>query len=335
MYVSALMLRGIHDALRSRGFSAEQLLAGTGIDGNAFSDPGTRIYVEAVDRYLVRTMELTNDPGLALTLVASAPAGAQTLLYHMVLACKTIREAARPLERLAGQLLERASFEVVEEGDSARFVYRSGLASGPASRFAAEYVLGFAHRLATHFYHSPGERPRSAHFRHARPSHDARYGRFFGCGCSFGAEENELVFSRAFLDQGHSSHNEVVKQSIVEAVHKVLVSRPVVEDSLSVRIQLHLRETRDFDDVSSLSIAGRLGLSERSLRRKLSSEGISLGELVDKVKMDIACEQLARAEASIEHTASQLGFANRTGFHRAFKRWTGETPQAFRARLAG
>jgi AraC-like DNA-binding protein len=290
--------------------------------------------LDAADRYICRAMALTGDPGLGLTMAESPPTGAHVILYHMVLACRSLREGITTFLRVANQLVEHVQYSLIEDGERARFVYRSPVSLGATSRFAADFSLGFAHRVASHFVRSRGERPLCVYFRHARPSYAHRYAELFGCPIHFDAPVCETVFPREFLDWGHYLGNDILKQSIESTVTKVLSPRPDAE-RISERIRVLLRCTGDFEIANSGSIARRMALSERSLRRKLRSEGVSLMEVVDNVRKEIACEELVRPQACIQTTAERLGFADRTAFHRAFKRWTGETPQSYRMRCVG
>lgn len=333
MYVSAFLLRGIADRVRSVGVSIEAVLQGTGLSSTLLEDAGARVPLDVVDRFISRAMELTEDPGLGVTLAMDPPAGAHTLIYHLVLACSSVRQAITSVQRIASQVVEHVELRLVEEGEVGRFVYRSALSLGDTSRFAADFTITFAHRLAKSFHRSPHERPIHVAFRHARPNYASRYAEFFNCPVYFNALHSEIVFRREFLDLDHYLGNETLKQSMEETASKLLSSR-TQDERTSERIRLFLRFQGDLDTVTTESIARKLAVSERSLRRKLQSEGVSLTQLVDSVRREIACEELSRPEACIESTAQRVGFTDRAAFYRAFKRWTGETPLAYRTRCA-
>jgi AraC-like DNA-binding protein len=76
--------------------------------------------------------------------------------------------------------------------------------------------------------------------------------------------------------------------------------------------------------------ARSLALSERSLRRHLAVEGTSYVEIQHSVLEAVAGDLLRHQGLTIQETAHAMGFADATTFHRAFKRWTGMTPTAFR-----
>jgi AraC-like DNA-binding protein len=78
--------------------------------------------------------------------------------------------------------------------------------------------------------------------------------------------------------------------------------------------------------------ARTLGMSERSLRRRLADEGVSYSQVVEESQIELARAMLGEPSRSIKEVAHELGFTSASGFHRAFKRWTGTSPALFRAR---
>ena len=77
-------------------------------------------------------------------------------------------------------------------------------------------------------------------------------------------------------------------------------------------------------------IARALGLGPRNLRRQLADEGTTLRALLDAVRLEIAMDRLRRREVSLAPLAFELGFSDQTAMARAFRRWTGRSPAAFR-----
>jgi AraC-like DNA-binding protein len=79
--------------------------------------------------------------------------------------------------------------------------------------------------------------------------------------------------------------------------------------------------------------AGKLlGMHARTLQRRLAEEGTSFRDVIDGVRKDLAEGYVADRALTLDEVALLLGFSDKSAFHRAFVRWTGETPAAFRAR---
>ncbi|MEO1115443.1 MAG: helix-turn-helix transcriptional regulator, partial [Pseudomonadota bacterium] len=77
-------------------------------------------------------------------------------------------------------------------------------------------------------------------------------------------------------------------------------------------------------------VAARLGLSARTLQRRLAAQGHAFQDLVDEARQELAVRLLRRTDYALAEVAFLTGFAEQSAFTRAFKRWRGETPAHFR-----
>jgi AraC-like DNA-binding protein len=77
-------------------------------------------------------------------------------------------------------------------------------------------------------------------------------------------------------------------------------------------------------------VAEALGISTRTLHRKLKAEGVVFSDITDAHQHKQACALLRDARLSVEEVAEQVGYSDVSNFTRAFRRWTGLTPAAFR-----
>jgi len=95
-----------------------------------------------------------------------------------------------------------------------------------------------------------------------------------------------------------------------------------IVDGLKLQLQLGIADPA--------GIARRLGMTLRSLQRRLQASSLSMSRLIDDARREVACASLRRADVPIKDIAHRLGFSEPSAFHRAFKRWTGMTPLQFR-----
>jgi AraC-like DNA-binding protein len=111
-----------------------------------------------------------------------------------------------------------------------------------------------------------------------------------------------------------------------------LLARYPREDSLVERIRTLMKGELNGGDASLEVVAERLGMSARTLQRKLQASGTSHQELLDEMRRDLAVRYLREPGMAVCEVAYLLGFSESSAFHRAFKRWTGTTPSEFRRR---
>jgi AraC-like DNA-binding protein len=95
-------------------------------------------------------------------------------------------------------------------------------------------------------------------------------------------------------------------------------------------VQRVLRERMDSHHFSDLDLPGEMHMSERTLRRKLTEEGVQLRTLIEQTRCEQACRYLASSKLSVSEIADRLGFAHPPAFHRAFKRWLKASPLQYR-----
>jgi AraC-like DNA-binding protein len=102
------------------------------------------------------------------------------------------------------------------------------------------------------------------------------------------------------------------------------------DSGLAAKVRNRLRETvpadwPDFDDLAS-----QLRLPEPTLRRKLRLEGLTYRDVKDEIRRGPAMESLLRGRRDVGDISADLGFSEPSAFHRAFRKWTGKSPGAFR-----
>ena len=118
---------------------------------------------------------------------------------------------------------------------------------------------------------------------------------------------------------------------LIDTLQDILASQPSHDlvEQVKRRIQLLLGS----GDISVERVASPMNISPRHLRRKLSQEGTSYEQLVDEVRRETAIRMIGEGELSLTSIAYELGFLDPSSFTRAFRRWTGMSPTAFRQQV--
>lgn len=171
--------------------------------------------------------------------------------------------------------------------------------------------------------------PLSVEFAHPKPEYAAHYARFFGCEAGFGRSGNRIHLDNRMLDLPVMSSDPGLLSALEFSMAEKLKVRSD-EDDLVTRVNhlitVHLGE----GDAQVGQIASALGLSRRSLQRKLADEGRQFGEMVDANRYAVAMDYIQHSEYSLTDIAIMLGYSELSSFSRAFRRWTGKSPQSFR-----
>lgn len=164
-------------------------------------------------------------------------------------------------------------------------------------------------------------------FSHPAPASEALHQAIFRSPLEFGAHVDEAVFDAALLDCPIPTANAITLEFVERQLRAQLAARPrrFVDRARELLLESLPREH------TLAALARRMGLPPRTLQRHLGAEGTTLQRLLDDTRRELALRHLGNRTA-IAETAFLLGFSEPSAFHRAFKRWTGTTPQAWLAR---
>ncbi|MET0343133.1 MAG: AraC family transcriptional regulator [Polyangiales bacterium] len=328
MSISTLFARGLVYELVSRKLDGCELLRRSRIDKARLSDLRDTLTLEETRVIVQHAIAMTGDPGIGLCAGAGAPEHTLQLFSHLILAQGTIRDVVAALTRYGSLLADGTTWSLVEHDDRALFVCTTVLPDSDLSRVLMDYTLSFTVNIGRHFF-PPGERLHAVHFRHAAPSYAERYEPLLQCSVRFGQEHNATVFAREVLDSPQLHADSTLCTMLSESAERMLRERERERSTRDCVRQL-LRMERDLATVDIRAVARSLKVSIHTLRRRLNAEGTSFSGLLDDARRDLACHELARKDATIQQTADLLGFSEPSAFFRAFKRWTGQTPNEFR-----
>jgi AraC-like DNA-binding protein len=171
--------------------------------------------------------------------------------------------------------------------------------------------------------------PRRVSFRHAAPPDLSEHERIFATRLSFGVPRNELAVERAVLELQLVRADPRLSQVLDQHVRD-LVARAPAQQSLADRVRRYLRDAFPGGDFALESIGRRMGTSARTLQRQLSAEGTSYRQILEQARQELALRYLAETQTPIKEVAALLGYAELQAFYRAFERWTGLPPAAYR-----
>ena len=307
------------------GLDTAAMLQAVGITRETLDDPDARLEAGKVSALWAKAYELSGDPVLSLHAAEACPLGAYKVIDFMGSNATTVGEAFRCASRYFWLINTAIRLPIDESGDPVTFdvVDNEG---GPAavSRPYAEYCFAafVLHIRAATGVGFPVER---LTFVHRSPSDIREHERIFGCPVEFEAKHNRLFLSRAAWESPTTGANPGVLQVLIEHADLLLERLPRGPD-LVERTRRVIGERLRGGDSSLDAVARELGTSARSLQRHLNDLGYSYQALADEVRAATARLYLDQPDIAVAEVAYLLGFADQSTFHRAFKRWTGQTP---------
>lgn len=175
-------------------------------------------------------------------------------------------------------------------------------------------------------------RPLRAEFAHAAPAYEEAYADVFGCPLQFEAGRTALLFRDADLDKPGIYWDPALASQFEQLCQQVL-SRLDIDSPLSSQVLDVLLKRMAGEEPSVATVAKQLAMSTRSVQARLQEEGTSYKHLLAQARRRLAEQHLRDPSMSIAEVSFLVGFSEPSAFHRAFKRWTGSTPAAFRADL--
>jgi AraC-like DNA-binding protein len=312
---------------RSRGAALE--LAGLGLPAEPLED--TPITARGLGRLFDAVAEALDEPHLGLTLPGALPFSRYELPELAARSSPTLREGMQRLTRYAPLLNDGVEFALEEENGLARFIQRTVGYPRGVSRHLNEFAMA----MAVHSCRTQTGRwltVREVRFMNARPGGALDTLRtYFRTGAlRFGHAENTLVFDAAVLDAPQATHDPRLLATAEGLAQAELTRRGPKTEGFAMRVERKLRECLEHGEPSMRAVAQGLKMSTRTLQRRLEAEGKGFAQVLDQVREALARTLVAEREPSLSEVAFQLGFAEFATFSRAFKRWTGSAPGAFR-----
>lgn len=332
MYVSILLVRVLLSELKRREIPEQKLLEGSSIDAAALTNMRATIDISEWAKLLMRAAEVTGDPAIGLAAGENWSPSMLQVVGQLLGSCRTLRDALTIYERYRPLIGNSSKWSLEEEGDRAYLYIDPEIDHPVASRMAFELMMTNAYRVGA-LFRVGDESQDEVWFKHDAPPYAAQYGRVFQCKVRFGQARNAFVFRRAYLDMPQPHGDTTMNQVLRNSAEVLLRERE--SESVAERVRAILRYEPDVAHVDVRRIASQMGMNVRALRRRLGAEQAPLSTLLDEARLRVACAELRKPGASIKEVAHGLGFSEASAFHRAFKRWSGQTPAQYVKQATG
>jgi AraC-like DNA-binding protein len=265
--------------------------------------------------YWREAIEIHGSDDLALRIASELPVGSFGRASYAFASSATIGDAFQAFRRDAQRFVEGWNVELIRKQSEAELVIRGPAEVSPV----IELMLGVLALRCQQLPMPPVAISRVVLPR-PMPFDVTPWLRLFTVTPEFGALHGALVIDAELLTRPLRTADESVRQALGSAYAESVV------DQVRAHVRQWIREAPEADEV-----ARALGLSTRTLQRRLGEEGTSFRDVVLGVKVDVAKELLEQPQLTIADVANAVGFAHVPAFSRAFSQRTGMTPTMFRA----
>jgi len=325
--VSVVLVRPLAAAIGSAGLDA--FWGATDLTPQMLADGDARISPAQFCVAWAEALRLTGNRALPLAIAGATPPGAFGIVEYVCRSAPTLGEALRQWVRYLNLLDDAVTVGLVVEGDRALLrVERESEAPAPASHeLCWALVARHARELATRPF-----RVIAVELAHRAPADVAPFRAWFDAPVVFDAATTQLVLPASALDAALVSADPALLAILTRAADELAKQTPA-DPLLTAQVKRALGEALRSDDAGVDAIAKRLGLTGRSLQRRLEDEGTTFKQVREDVRRELAQRYLDDGLA-IAEISFLLGFSEPSAFFRAFKRWTGQTPLEARAARA-
>ncbi|HWO21398.1 MAG TPA: AraC family transcriptional regulator [Kofleriaceae bacterium] len=325
--VSVLFVRPLVAAIDAAvGPGLEAFWRATELTPQLIADDDARIMAPQLAAAWDEAIRLTGDQQLPLRAAAALRPGAFGIAEHVCRAAPTFGEALRQWVRYLNLLDDTATVGLDVEDDRALVrVVREREASAPAARALSWAIVA---RYARELCEAPVQ-PLAVELPHREPDDVEPYRAWFAAPVTFDAAAPQLVLPRSAL-AARLVPADPAPLALLLQIGEELGKRAAADPPMTQQVKRVLLDALRSDDAQVESVAKQLGLTVRSLQRRLKDEGTSFQGVREEVRRALAQRYLDAGLAVVE-ISFLLGFAEPSAFFRAFKRWTGMTPVEHRA----
>jgi AraC-like DNA-binding protein len=307
------------------------LCRAAGIDREALRDPEARLPSRTVVTLFDEAEGLTGDPFVGLH--AAERAEPRGPLDYLLMSSPRLEDGIRHAERFSRLVLDTLRISLELRGDTASTVFDPGDPGLEKSHHAIEYLLMVSLRSVRR---AVGAQYRllEVHVRHAERGGAAELARAFGCPVRFEQADNRLVYPLDELRAAPRFANPRTAEQIEKFAATLAARAATPHATLREQVAKQARELLAAGlRAHGVTVARRLGMSARTLQRRLREEEATFRGVRDAVLREVVEALLSNPWLKLEAVALSVGFADVAAFSKAFKRWAGCAPAQYRKRL--
>ena len=324
-------------AARQRGADADTLARAVGISADQLRNPDGRVSVRQVQVLWREVVLATGDPDIALKLGEMVNPVAVGVLAYVMMHSPTLGRAFEKLCQYQNIVCDAILTTGQRSGNQFTLsLHLNSRTDGPPDIIYPEYAVNSElsiYQAAIRAMTGLNLSAREIHFSYPRPADTHVHERVFApARLFFDAPETVMVLDAALLNT--PILNASPSLFALFERHADALLQQLQTPTLSSRVRAEIVTLMKGEEPTLATVADRLAMGVRTLQLHLKEERITYQQLLDGIRKDLAVKHLREHNLSTTDIAYLLGFAEPSVFFRSFKKWTGQTPGAYRLALA-
>jgi len=324
------VVKRIKVCLATDGFNVDHLLAKAGLDRLEQYSATREDPVGLSDKfsYLWKTLAAASgDTMLGFRVTPPHSVSWLGVFGHLLMSSRNLKTAGENAVRYLPLMTAEMRTSIAQSADRTTICIHlvPGRHAVPQQRydFIWNMLLSTLRFVAAH----PDLHPVLVEYAFAAPPSVAAYADIFGCPVRFGAAHNAMTFANADLLTPIPTSNDLAAEGLFRMLDERL--QQSARGAFTSRVKTLLATMIDKGGALRVAVAAKLLISERTLQRRLESEGTDFSKLVDDVRREVAEQYLANDQMTLKEMSYRLGFSDPRAFHRACLRWFGKPPSKF------
>jgi AraC-like DNA-binding protein len=325
---AGVMTRQACALLVAAGIELDPLLAKAGLTRAQIEDRDSRFPARSQIKLLQLAADALHDDLLGFHLGRDSDLRQVGLLYYVLASSNMLGESLERAERYSALSNEGIALRIRGKRTTAMTFHYVGI-DRRSDRHQIECLLTAVIRICRQLTNRD-LRPRHVRMVHRHSEATTELNAFLGCEVAFGSDADEIVFAENVTKLPVVSGDPYLNALLIKFCEEALAERAAARGSLRRDVENAITLLLPHGKARADAVASQLGMSRRTLGRRLAAEGLTFTTVLADLRVHLAKRQLEDGSMAISQIAWLLGYREVSAFTHAFKRWTGKTPRQVR-----
>ncbi|NRB18966.1 MAG: AraC family transcriptional regulator ligand-binding domain-containing protein [Rhodobacteraceae bacterium] len=327
---TAVFAKMVARSLIEQGYGPEAVFRGSAFDGSLLQQEAPVAAASDVMSFFEQGALLTQDDLFGFHLAQGQDSRRIGLVCYVGLAAANVAAFLANYTRYSRIYSDVLELDYSHQQGNGLVGWQFRISPSVPRRQYVEYTSTVFLNTLRHFSGSE-IRPLKVSFEHHRRSNSDKLEAFFGCDISFGAARNSFEFDASDLERPLISADHQLLKVLQSYADRVLAEKSRALPGLVCEVERVTADMLPRGTATLDHIATAMGISPRTLSRRLAAEGTSFFRVLEDLRKSLSKSYLRDSDLTLAETAFLLGYSGLGSFNDAFKRWTGCSPGQYRA----